>query len=233
MNELGNDPIDIDSSEPEGAAEIPTPLEAAPLEPDTAEPITDAVPLEPELEEPKPESKTRVFFRNLLRWTLGTLIVFGIGFAVAAYTIYKPAIDASERTRLEFEAAQAQIADLETQVSDMGSAVLESEGKLADQGELELHIAVLNARVDVANARLMIAEENPAGAQLALEKTAETLALIQSLMPVEQGDVVVDMEQRLELVLTEIAEKPYAAGSDLNVLAADLLGLEDATFGSQ
>ncbi|MBE9524806.1 MAG: hypothetical protein IMY76_06880, partial [Chloroflexi bacterium] len=71
------------------------------------------------------------------------------------------------------------------------------------------------------------------GALLALEKTDETLALIKSLLPVEQRDVVVAMEQRLELVLTEIAEDPYAAGSDLNVLATSLLQLEDATFGSR
>jgi hypothetical protein len=129
--------------------------------------------------------------------------------------------------------AQAQIADLNVQISTLGSALQESDGKLLEQSKFELHIAVLNARVDVANARLMIAEDNAAGAQLALAKTAETLTLITSLMPVAQRDVVAPMEQRLELILTEIAENPYAAGSDLNVLSTDLLQLEDATFGSR
>jgi len=228
MNAGQNDPKDIDSSQHEDAAETPTPLE-----PVTTEPITDAAPLSPELEEPKPESKARVFFRKLFRLTLGFLIIFGIGFAVAAYTIYKPAVAEQNRTVGELEDAQAQITDLGAQISTLQSAAVESDAKLAVQSNFELHVAVLNARVDVANASLMIVEDNAAGALLALEKTDETLTRIKSLMPVEQGEVVTSMQQRLELVLTEIAENPYAAGSDLNVLSTDLLGLEDATFGSR
>jgi len=228
MNAGQNDPKDIDSSQHEDAAETPTPLE-----PVTTEPITDAAPLAPELEEPKPESKARVFFRKLFRLTLGFLIIFGIGFAVAAYTIYKPAVAEQNRTVGELEEAQAQITDLGAQISTLQSAAVESDAKLAVQSNFELHVAVLNARVDVANASLMIVEDNAAGALLALEKTDETLTRIKSLMPVEQGEVVTSMQQRLELVLTEIAENPYAAGSDLNVLSTDLLGLEDATFGSR
>jgi len=228
MNAGQNDPKDIDSSQHEDAAETPTPLE-----PVTTEPITDAAPLAPELEEPKPESKARVFFRKLFRLTLGFLIIFGIGFAVAAYTIYKPAVAEQNRTVGELEDAQAQITDLGAQISTLQSAAVESDAKLAVQSNFELHVAVLNARVDVANASLMIVEDNAAGALLALEKTDETLTRIKSLMPVEQGEVVTSMQQRLELVLTEIAENPYAAGSDLNVLSTDLLGLEDATFGSR
>jgi hypothetical protein len=226
MNAGQNDPKDIDSSEHEDAAEIPTPLE-----PVTTEPITDAAPLAPELEEPKPESKARVFFRKLFRSTLGFLIIFGIGFAVAAYTIYKPAVAENNRTVGQLADAQAQIADLSAQISALQSAVVESDAKLAEQSNFELHVAVLSARVDISNAQLALAEDNAAGAHLALEKTDEILALIKSLMPVEQGDEVVDMEQRLERVLTEITEKPYAAISDLYVLATDLLRLEDDTFG--
>jgi len=228
MNAGQNDPKDIDSSQHEDAAETPTPLE-----PVTTEPITDAAPLAPELEEPKPESKARVFFRKLFRLTLGFLIIFGIGLSVAAYTIYKPAVAEQNRTVGELEDAQAQITDLGAQISTLQSAAVESDAKLAVQSNFELHVAVLNARVDVANASLMIVEDNAAGALLALEKTDETLTRIKSLMPVEQGEVVTSMQQRLELVLTEIAENPYAAGSDLNVLSTDLLGLEDATFGSR
>lgn len=228
MNAGQNDPKDIDSSEHEDTGEAPIPLE-----PDTTEPETAAVPLAPELEEPKAESKARVFFRKLFRWSLGILIIFGIGFAAAVYTVYTPAVAEQKITVGELADAQAQITDLSAQISALDTALQESDAKLLEQSKFELHIAVLNARVDVANARLMIAEDNAAGAQLALEKTAETLARIKSLMPVAQGEVVTSMEQRLELVLTEIAENPFAAGSDLNVLATDLLQLEDATFGSR
>ncbi len=238
MNDIQNDPLDNikfeESAENAASSEsdaIEATEDAAPLEPDTTAESGDAAPLEAEIEEPKPESKTRVFFRKLFRSTLGFLIIFGIGFAVAAYTIYKPAVALQNSTMGELEDAQAQIADLDAQISTLQSAALESDAKLAEQSNFELHVAVLNARVDVANASLKIVEDNAAGALLALEKTDETLALIKSLLPAAQSDVIAAMDQRLALILTEIADNPFAAGSDLNVLATSLLQLEDATFG--
>ena len=233
MNELENDQTLNEKNVAEDpVSEEPIILDAGP-EIDMPPDALGTVTLEPDDEVPQPESKTRAFFRKLFRWTLGILIILGIGFTLAVYRLYTPAVETQELTLRELDDAQNQIADLETQISMLQSAALESDAKLAVKSNFELHVAVLSARVDVANASLMIVEDNAAGALLALEKTDETLALIKSLLPVEQGDVVTAMEQRLELVLTEIVENSYAAGSDLNVLATSLLQLEDATFGSR
>ncbi|MBE9525087.1 MAG: hypothetical protein IMY76_08300, partial [Chloroflexi bacterium] len=122
MNELENN----QSLDEQDIAENSVPAE--PIIPDTGPEIgapldsSGAVPLEPEAVEPQPESKARVFFRKLFRSTLGFLIIFGIGFAVAAYTIYKPAVAEQNRTAAELEDAQAQIADLGDQISALDSA---------------------------------------------------------------------------------------------------------------
>ncbi len=164
MNAGQNDPIDIDSSEHEDAAETPIPLEPDTTEPETMEPETTAAPLSPDAEAPKAESKVRVFFRKLFRWSLGILIIFGIGFAVASLTIFKTERDKQELTSLELADARAQIVDLSAQISTLQSAVIESDAKLSEQlSEQEnfaLHVAILSARVDVANAHLALADDN-------------------------------------------------------------------------
>ncbi len=227
-----------DASEPV----LETPEEIPPI---PAMPETEAVD-EPVEEAPKSEGKVRRFFRNLLRWTLGLLIVFGLGFITAIFTLYQPsvaelraAVQAKESELLQAsQDAQTQIAELEEQVAEYRPLGTENENLLSEneqlrqqQSETDLHIAILNARVDVASARLALIGDDPARAQVALDQTADTLVEIEALLPPEQSGMVTALEQRLAFVLDEIEEDVYAAQSDLDVLGKSLLELEDALFG--
>jgi hypothetical protein len=73
-------------------------------------------------------------------------------------------------------------------------------------------------------------EDDNAQALVILDKTDQTLDTIGRLLEPAQRDVVASMTQRLELVMSEIDDDPYAAESDLDVLATNLLQLEDALF---
>lgn len=212
------------------------------------EPIVEAVEpiVEPEPEEPKKENKFRRFLRNLLRWTLGILIVFGVGFLTAIFAVYRPEVqnyqNGLNQTGKELEAAQevltesqtqyeSRIAELEQQVETLNPLAVDNEDLLAIQDEYLLRIAILDARLDVANTQLALVGDDQARARVLLAKTGETLATIHNLMPENQRELVTAMEQRLDLVLTEIEDDPYAAQSDLDVLEKSLLELEDALFG--
>ncbi|MBL7163410.1 MAG: hypothetical protein ISS57_12450 [Anaerolineales bacterium] len=239
-DELNSPDAGIQSPEPlaeaSEIAEPVVPVEEAPTE--VAEP-------EPESEEeaPKEESKVRRFFRLLLRWTLGLLIVFGFGFLTAVYLLYRPEVQGTRelqnQIQSEQQAAEEQFAGLESeitalegQIDDLNPLAVENEELLAAQGEFELHIAILDARVDVSNALLALAVDDPARARVSLDRTGEALATVSGLLPADQRAMVTSMEQRLELVLGEMEDDPYAAQSDLDVLSKSLLELEDALFGS-
>ncbi len=237
-----------DLSPPEAAPDTSAPLaedseitepvvlaEEAPAEAPEPEP-------EPEAEAPKQESKVRRFFRMTLRWTLGLLIVFGLGFLAAVYSLYQPEVqnnrESLNQKQSELQAAEEQVAELEDQIlalegqiDDLNPLATENEQLLSAQDQFELHIAILNVRVDVSNALLALAGDDPARARVVLDKTGEALERVSSLLPVDQREMVTSMEQRLELVLDEIEDAPYAAQSDLDVLAKSLLELEDALFG--
>jgi hypothetical protein len=183
-------------------------------------------------EEAVEESKARRFFRQALRWVLGVLIVFGLGYLTAIFALYRPTTQKLGQTRGELEVARDQIDTLEARVEELKPLEAENEELLAAQDEYELHIAILNARLDVAMARLALVQGDIAKAQITLRNTDETLAKIKNLLPEAQSDIVTAMEDRLELTLSEIEDDPYAAQSDLDVLATNLLQLEDSLFSS-
>lgn len=220
------------------------------VEPPAQAPISETVEtvVEPESEpeKSKKEGRVRRFFRNLLRWTLSILILFGIGFLVAVFVLYRPEVasyqsqldqaktdlvvaqDQLSASRTEYE---NQIADLENQVATLTPLAVDNEGLLAMQDGYLLQIAVLDARLDVANAQLAIGGDDTARARVMLTRTADTLKTIGELLPENQKDVAASMEQRLTLVLDELEDDPFAAQSDLDVLEKSLLELEDALFG--
>lgn len=195
----------------------------------------------PELSPVEPESKTRRFFRKIIRWAAGVLIVFGLGFLTGIFLLYRPASQEAKRNSelmaIELTDADTQVAGLETQISELETQITSlqpykdlNDGLVAEQQALNLHIALLDARVDVANALLALSEGNPAQVRVVLAKTAETLDTINGLLESDQQEVADSLQERLELVLTEIDDDPFAAQSDLDVLGTKLLQLQDAFF---
>jgi hypothetical protein len=212
--------------------------EPEPIEPeDELLPEEEVVLVEAEVE----ESKARRIFRRLIRWTAGLLIIFGLGFITAIFTLYRPAVQGSEikiqQLNADMNSKESKILDLQNQISDLNNQIAEliplektNNDLLAAQVDFQLHVAILDARLDVAAALLSLKEADNAQALVILDKTDQTLDTISRLLEPKQRDVVASMTQRLELVMSEIDDDPYAAESDLDVLATNLLQLEDALF---
>ncbi len=244
--ENGITPPEGTALEPEASSlnidPIKSPGDVVEPTPPAQEPIPEP---EPEPEQPKKTGRVRRFFRNLIRWTLSILIIFGIGFLVAVFVLYRPEIEKyqsqlnqanSELAAVQDQMAvslteyENQIAELENQVATLTPLAVDNEDLLAVQDGYLLQIAVLDARLDVANAQLALVGDDAARARVVLTRTADSLKSIGELLPENQKEIATSMEQRLELVLDELEEDPFVAQSDLDVLEKGLLELEDALF---
>jgi hypothetical protein len=136
-----------------------------------------------------------------------------------------------------FHQAQADLAKANQQISALQNQ-LDSKKPLENQNQdlqtqldaSKLHVNLLSARLDVATAQYYLAKTDPAKARVALSKTDGTLTTLGTLLPSDQSKVVSDMQSRLKLSLGEIDGNPYAAQSDLDVLAKSLLELDNAYF---
>ena len=239
------DPEELESLDESMKPKIPG-VDAFVPKPDTSEKndvqTDDAFPASPapdvlSVETEVAESKTRRFFRRLIRWAAGVLIVFGLGFLTGIFLLYRPATKEAERNSemmgIELQDAdgrsaglEIQIADLETQITSLQPYKDLNNDLVAEQEGLNLHIALLDARIDVANALLALSEGNPAQVRVVLAKTTETLDTINSLLEPDQQEVASSLKERLVLVLAEVDEDPFAAKSDLDVLGTKLLQLQ-------
>jgi hypothetical protein len=204
-------------------AEVDTPSE-------TSEPVVG--------EEEVSESKVRGVFRKIIRWTAGLLIVFGLGLIAGIYLFYKPEIQKAERILYEMKGyldvangevadLEKQVSDLETQISDLQPYKSRNDELVAEQVELNLHIAILEARIDVTHALLAIESEDFLQAQVSLDETEAALDQIGTFLDKEKLDVVEELKTQLQWIKDDLDVNPETAQKDLEALGAKLLQMED------
>lgn len=248
---LGEKSANIEEVKPE-MSQIDTPIsspqEIVTLENDaedtaTTEAEETEVELAYEMEKPMEETDGKLHhaFRNGIRWVVGVLIIFGLGLLAGIFLFYRPAVDESGKIikQLQTDLSTAdenivklenQASDLETEISSLQSLKDKNEELVAENQDKNLHLAILDARIDVANAQLALGEDDNAQARIILNRTSNTFNTIMELLELEQQGIINDLKQRLELVMEELDEDPYAAKSDLDVLEMKLLQLQDSLF---
>ncbi len=189
----------------------------------------------PEAAAARPARPKPSLFTRILRRLLIALILVGLGAVAVLIWIYQPMQDrlnaGQASLQNELQAAQEQIATLESRVSSQDGLEERNQALQAELDDAQMHIALLKAQADVARAQLALAEEDEEGARLALAGTADTLEQISLLAP-NQQEVIDGMLQRLELAQQGVGQDQFAARSDLDVLAANLLQLESSLFAN-
>lgn len=256
-NDENNEDEVVNNEDMENESQQPTPYEPEPL-PDMAEfppvpeqeegvaeePPAEDESKEPEMEEPavREESKVGRWARNSLRWVLGFFIVFGIGFLVALFALYRPDVNSLkgelETANTEISALQSEIDALQSEISDLEGQIQGLEGVQEQvdelQGQLdenEMEMLILRARQSVAQARIALFSENENQFSLYWDTTMDSLSRIKERLPSAQQDAISPLEQRMMLVSDEFQESPEAAQSDLEIVGNRLLELQDTLFG--
>lgn len=188
-----------------------------------------------ELEQPAkvPESRLQRFARLSIRWLAGLLIVFALGVLATVFVLLQPARQDLSQTRTELEQANQRITELETEVDRLSTFERSNQKLSEDLDKANLHITILRALSDVNAARLALAMDDPASARVHLTNTDQTLQELEGLVEANSQELVLSMQDRLELALSEIGDDGFAAQSDLGVLATNLVQLENTYFTSQ
>lgn len=187
-----------------------TQTETPPIEPST--PVAGAPP-------PRAPSRTRRFGAMLLRWGAGLGAVFALGIIATWVVQVGPRTREITRLKADLETANRDLTTAQAELEELRP--LESEFQRSEQRRLVLH-----ALVDIARAQAALAQSDESGARQALRETSDRLAALgDSLGPAFQARIVT-MRDRLQLILREINTDPFAAQSDLSVLATNLSGLE-------
>jgi TolA-binding protein len=136
-----------------------------------------------------------------------------------------------EQSQIDLEDAAHRIVKLEETIESLSTLETQNVELQKELDSANLHIVILSARADVATAQLILVKgEDVSKARIALSRTSDTLDTLGDMLEHNQRKIVSDLQERLELVLDELEDNPYAAESDLDVLARGLLELESAFF---
>ena len=188
-----------------------------------------------------PESRYQQLLKLSIRWVIGVLIVFALGFMSAVLLLYIPERDGKSQLEAELTQAESRIDTLESAIIQLENEIqgyLDREDALVSEAEAmqeeaktaNLHIHILSALADVNAARVALVKDDVAGARVHLTNTNTTLGTLKEFVGTEQRDKVNAMQNRLALVMAEIDENPSVAQSDLEVLANNLMMLENTFF---
>lgn len=207
------------------AADSENDIEQPVEESELAEPALsaeEAIAPSPSAPIPQTESRLRRFLRQLVRWTLGILILLGIGFVAALLLLYMPmrreaAAIAAELsvTRTRLEEAEKDLA-AKAQMEKLYQDVVERLKRADFENNL------LNFQMEIASARIYLYEDKKGLAATALQNARSILKALQSTASPAQRTALNEMEVRLNLAIGGLEKDTYAAQSDLDVLARSL-----------
>ncbi|RCK77023.1 MAG: hypothetical protein ANABAC_3448 [Anaerolineae bacterium] len=193
-------------------------LEEPTEQPSVETPIPPALPAQP----PKAESRLRRFLRQLVRWTLGVLILLGIGFVAALLLLYMPLRRQADARAAELSAAQSRIEALEGQLAEKAQIEKRYQESLEKLKSADFQNNVLILQMEIASARIYLYENNAELARKAMQNAQAIFKALQTSASPSQRTALVEMETRLNLALSGLEKDTYAAQSDLDVLARSL-----------
>jgi len=188
------------------------------------EPLEEAEPLEPEA--PRPG-----LLRKILIWAVAILLVFGLGVGATWLTQVQPQRDRVANLESRAADAEAQVGELQAEVTRLSPFESESETLRAQLTHISQHLDLLYVLVDVTSAQLAMAQEDTIAAKAALSGTDIRLGSLGSTLGAAEASTVRGLRERLALVLEEVETDEFAARRDLEILANNLLSLERSLFG--
>ncbi len=185
---------------------------------------TETPPIEPPAPiagAPLPRAPSRMsrFGSMLLRWGAGLGAVFALGIIATWVVQVGPRTREITRLKAELETANRDLTTAQAELEKLRP--LEAEFQRSEQRRLALYVLV-----DIVRAQAALAQGDESGARQALRETPDRLATLGDSLGSAFQARIATMRDRLQLILREINSDPFAAQSDLSVLATNLSGLE-------
>lgn len=177
-------------------------------------------------EEVQKPSRIGKFLRAALRWITGLMTIFAFGVALTWFMRVRPLEEQAKVLKAERETATEQVVNLEAELE--GLRTVEAENKtLTDSLTLAEHrLMLLDLLVDVKSAQLALAADDIDTVRSVLVGVGLKLDKLAGALSDDYADSVQAMQERLDLLSSELDGQIFAARNDLEVLAESIEALE-------
>ncbi|MEN4012161.1 MAG: hypothetical protein AB1453_06865 [Chloroflexota bacterium] len=194
------------------------------------QPAASSSPIYPSLESAPSlaGSGSPTWLRRNMPWLAGILIALILGFGLAFFLLYQPAVTALQHTRQEaaqqMETINQMQTDLENTRVTLDQTRIDLKTTTTALEELQYQAALTTLQTNVAYARLALvtkdlltARQELSAAQANLKKFAPLLA---------EQEIITALTERLALVRASITSDPAKSLEELRILAENLARLE-------
>lgn len=197
-------------------------------------------PPKPEVERSAKEAKpadgkkgSRVggFLRKALRWLVLALVVFTIGVVAMQLVRVQPLGEEVDRLNQSLVEAEATQVALQSELDRLAGVEAENEALTEALLAAQVKLSLLDILVDISRAQLALAQEDSLRVADALQGTGEKLSSLRELYGSTAPAELEGLHERIDLVLTEVVDDPFAAERDLEILANTLLEIERELSG--
>lgn len=178
--------------------------------------------------------RIRRIWRTSLIWLAVVAVAFLAGVLIFNFLRYQPLNERLNQTQSELTQSNQDFSDLEAELAAASNKVtiLENDNQVF-QSELDTattHLELLQALVDINNARLALVDGDVLAAKASLENTSRTLEFLAPHIAEVDTNLAQSMPQRLALILAGLDSDIETAKVDLELLTGNLLDVEAALF---
>ncbi|MFP3853291.1 MAG: hypothetical protein ACLFWD_03245 [Anaerolineales bacterium] len=177
------------------------------------------------------ESRTSRWARTALRWAAGLGLFFALGVLVVFFVRVRPQSDQIRSLQRQLDERNDEVARLGDRVEGLEPLEQENEELRAELKAREQQLELLSVLVDLTTAQLDLLQDQPEAAASALEDTDALLESLAEGLEAENAERIQSMRNRLELVLEGLDDDTFAAQRDLEIMANNLVDLEQRMFG--
>jgi chromosome segregation ATPase len=161
-------------------------------------------------------------------------VAFLAGVLIFNFVRYQPLNERLNQTQTELTQSNQNVRNLEAKLATASNKVtaLENDNQ-ALQSELDTattHLELLQALVDINNARLALVDGDLPAAKVSLENTSTKLEVLAPRIAEVDTNLAQSMPQRLALILAGLDSNIENAKVDLELLTGNLLDVEAALF---
>ena len=203
--------------------------------PSQPEPASKLDPVPAPAKPAKPQlGRFRRIWRTSLIWLAVVAVAFLAGVLTFNFMRYQPLNELLKQTQTELTQSNQNTSNLEAKLATASNKVttLENDNQ-ALQSELDTattHLELLQALVDVNNARLALVDGDVLAAKASLENTSAKLEVLAPYIAEVDTNLAQSMPQRLALILAGLDSDIETAKVDLELLTGNLLDVEAALF---
>lgn len=203
--------------------------------PSQPEPASKPNPVPAPAKPAKPQlGRFRRFWRTSLIWLAVVAVAFLAGVLIFNFLRYQPLNERLNQTQSELTQSNQDVSDLEAKLAAASNKVttLENDNQVF-QSELDTattHLELLQALVDINNARLALVDGDVLAAKASLENTSATLEFLAPRIAEVDTNLAQSMPQRLALILAGLDSDIETAKVDLELITGNLLDVEAALF---